>query len=73
MYTDEEITGYGFTPFSMGSKVEGLILQADHSEYKELTSASFPGVNAVIDGRRTMNPSNFPGVDFRVIGASINL
>lgn len=73
MYTDEEITGYGFTPFSMGSKVEGLILQADHSEYKELTSASFPGVKAVIDGRRTMNPSNFPGVDFRVIGASINL
>jgi len=73
MYKDEEITGYGFTPFSMGSKVEGLILQADHSEYKELTSASFPGVKAVIDGRRTMNPSNFPGVDFRVIGASINL
>lgn len=73
MYTDEEITGYGFTPFSIGSKVEGLILQADHSEYKELTSASFPGVKAVIDGRRTMNPSNFPGVDFRVIGASINL
>ena len=73
MYTDEEIIGYGFTPFSMGSKVEGLILQADHSEYKELTSASFPGVKAVIDGRRTMNPSNFPGVDFRVIGASINL
>jgi nucleotide sugar dehydrogenase len=73
MYTDEEIIGYGFTPFSMGSKVEGLILQADHSEYKVLTSASFPGVKAVIDGRRTMNPSNFPGVDFRVIGASINL
>jgi nucleotide sugar dehydrogenase len=73
MYTDEEIIGYGFTPFSMGSKVEGLILQADHSEYKELTSASFPGVKAVIDGRRTMNPSNFPGVDFRVIGASINV
>ena len=73
MYTVEEIIGYGFTPFSMGSKVEGLILQADHSEYKELTSASFPGVKAVIDGRRTMNPSNFPGVDFRVIGASINL
>jgi nucleotide sugar dehydrogenase len=73
MYTDEEITGYGFTPFSMGSKVEGLILQADHSEYKERTSDSFPGVKAVIDGRRTMNPSNFPGVDFRVIGASINL
>jgi len=72
MYTDEEITNYGFTPYSLGGNVDGLILQADHAEYKKLTATSFPGVKAVIDGRRTMNPNNFPGVDFRVIGASIN-
>ena len=69
MYSDEEITQLGFTPYAIGGVVDGVILQADHAEYKKLTSASFPGVKAVIDGRRTMSSSNFPGVDFRVIGA----
>jgi len=69
MYTNEEITQLGFAPYAMGESVDGVILQADHAEYKKLTGLSFPGVKAVIDGRRTMNSSNFPGVDFRVIGA----
>ena len=69
MYTDEEITALGFTPHAKGAKVDGVILQADHKEYKSLTAADFPGVQAVVDGRRTMDPANFAGVAFRVIGA----
>jgi len=69
MYTDEEITQLGFTPYVSGGSVDGVILQADHAEYKKLTSAAFPGVKAVIDGRRSMSAGNFPGVEFRVIGA----
>lgn len=69
MYTDEEISQLGFAPFALGVTVDGVILQADHAEYKVLTAASFPGVKSVIDGRRSMSSSNFPGVDFRVIGA----
>jgi UDP-N-acetyl-D-mannosaminuronate dehydrogenase len=69
MYSDEEITHLGFNPYAMSTAVDGVILQADHAEYKALTSGSFPGVQAVVDGRRTMKSSNFPGVDFRVIGA----
>jgi nucleotide sugar dehydrogenase len=69
MYSDEEITQLGFTPYTTGQSVDGVILQADHAEYKELTSALFPGVKAVIDGRRSMSSKNFPDVDFRVIGA----
>jgi len=71
MYTDEEIARLGFTPYATGTAVDGVILQADHAEYKTLTSSSFPGVQAVVDGRRTMNANNFPGVDFRVIGAPV--
>jgi len=71
MYTDEEIARLGFTPYAVGTAVDGVILQADHAEYKELTSSSFPGVQAVVDGRRTMNANNFPDVDFRVIGAPV--
>ncbi|TRZ85598.1 MAG: nucleotide sugar dehydrogenase [Streptomycetaceae bacterium] len=69
MYTDKEITHLGFTPYAMGGSIDGVILQADHAEYKKLTSTSFPGVKAVVDGRRIMSADNFPGVNFRVIGA----
>ena len=69
MYTDEEIASLGFTPHAKGSAVDGVILQADHKEYKALSAADFPGVAAVVDGRRTMDPANFAGVAFRVIGA----
>ena len=69
MYTDEEIAGLGFTPYALGQAVDAVILQADHTEYKSLTKADFPGVQAVVDGRRTMDRKNFEGVTFRVIGA----
>ena len=72
MYTDEESTRLGFTPYHLGESVDGLILQADHKEYKLLSSPNFPGVAAVVDGRRTLDRTQFAGVDFRVIGAPAN-
>ena len=69
MYTDEEISSLGFTPYKLGATVDALILQADHKEYKELKSSDFPGVKAIVDGRRYLKPSNFAGINFRVIGS----
>ena len=69
MYTDKEIEQLGFTVYDMGDDIDGVILQADHAEYKALTSHSFPQVKAVIDGRRSLNPKNFLDVNFKVIGA----
>lgn len=69
MYTDDESVRLGFTSYHLGEGVEGVILQADHKEYKSLSSKDFPGVAAVVDGRRAFNPANFAGTDFRVIGA----
>ncbi len=69
MYDDAEISALGFEPYAIGTEVDAVILQADHKEYKPLGSKDFPGVGAVVDGRRTMNSENFPGVTFRVIGA----
>lgn len=68
MYTDSEIIALGFTPCAIGIPTDGLILQADHVEYKSLSKADFPNVKAVVDGRRILSPSNFEGVAFRVIG-----
>lgn len=69
MYSNEEILALGFEPYAIGESADAVILQADHKEYKTLGAKDFPGVAAVVDGRRTMNPKNFPGVNFRVIGA----
>jgi len=69
MYSDEEIVALGFEPYAIGQEVDAVILQADHKEYKVLTKSDFPGVQAVVDGRRTMDADNFAGVTFRVIGA----
>jgi len=69
MYTDPEITSLGFTPYKIGGAVDGMILQADHAEYKKLTAADFPGVKAVVDGRRALDAKLFAGINVRVIGA----
>ncbi len=69
MYSDEEIISLGFEPFTLGQPTDALILQADHKEYKTLEKGDFPGVKTVVDGRRTMDPKNFEGVLFRVIGS----
>ncbi len=69
MYSDEEIIALGFVPFTLGESTDALILQADHQVYKNLEKSNFPGVRVVVDGRRTMDPNNFDGVTFRVIGA----
>jgi len=69
MYTDDEIKSLGFTPLKIGGAVDGMILQADHVEYKKLTAADLPGVKAIVDGRRALNSNNFAGIKVRVIGA----
>lgn len=71
MYNQEETSALGFDTYLIGQPVEAVILQADHKEYKTLKSQDFPGVKAVVDGRRTMQVENFPGVNFRVIGAGV--
>jgi nucleotide sugar dehydrogenase len=72
MYTDDEIKSLGFTPYKIGGALDGMILQADHSEYKKLGVADFPGVKAVVDGRRALDASKFTGIAVRVIGAPAN-
>jgi nucleotide sugar dehydrogenase len=72
MYTDDEIKSLGFTPYKIGDSVDGMILQADHVEYKKLKAADFPGIKAVVDGRRSLDAKSFAGVNVRVIGAPAN-
>ena len=69
MYTDDELTAMGFTPYAIGAAVDGVVVQSDHREYASLGATDFPGVAAVVDGRRITDPSAWAGVRRIVLGA----
>ena len=68
MYTDEELAGFGWTPYHLGEAVDLAIVQADHPEYRELTPAQLPGVRLLLDGRRATDPALWAGTPRLVIG-----
>jgi len=68
MYTDDELSGYGFVPYHRGEPVDAAILQADHPEYLDLTPTDLPGATVIIDGRGVLKRQNFPGTAFFRIG-----
>ena len=69
LYSDEELAGFGFTPYHLGDPIDAAIVQADHREYRSLSAADLPGVRAFIDGRRVSSPDVWgDGITYRVIG-----
>ncbi|MCJ7827356.1 MAG: nucleotide sugar dehydrogenase [Demequinaceae bacterium] len=68
MYTDDEISTLGFTPFHLGEQAVAAIIQADHAEYRGLRPGDVLGIKTMVDGRRVGNPTDWPGVAYRVIG-----
>lgn len=69
LFSDEELTGYGFVPHSIGNAVDVAILQADHQQYRELGPTDFPGIRLLADGRNYTDPANWKGTPRIVIGA----
>jgi nucleotide sugar dehydrogenase len=68
MYDDEELAAMGFSPYHVGEPADGVIVQADHADYRTLSASQVPGVRAVVDGRRVTDPSLWRGVGRVVIG-----
>lgn len=69
MYSDQEIEAFGWEPYTMGDPVAVAIVQADHSEYKELTPKDLPGIRLLFDGRRVTDAKLWEGTPRLVIGA----
>jgi UDP-N-acetyl-D-mannosaminuronic acid dehydrogenase len=69
LYDDAELRALGFEPWD-GAPIDGVILQADHAEYRALGPDALPGVRAVVDGRDLLDPAPFDaaGVPLRRIG-----
>jgi hypothetical protein len=57
LYSDEELRALGFEPFQLGMACEGMLLQADHVDYQDLTIGDLPGVQGVVDGRGILDPA----------------
>ena len=51
LYSDDELTDLGFTPYHLGEPVDAAIIQADHREYLDLTPEDLPGLQAFVNGR----------------------
>jgi len=69
MYSDEELRGLGFEPYTPGEPVDAAIIQTDHQEYRRLAAADLPGIRTLVDGRRVTDPAAWDGVQRRMIGA----
>ena len=70
MYSDAELGALGFAPYHVGERVDAVVVQADHGEYRDLTAAELPGLRALVDGRGVVDLTRFPGVLVRVLGRS---
>ncbi|CAM2898185.1 nucleotide sugar dehydrogenase [Actinomyces slackii] len=68
MYTDEELEGFGWTPYRLGEQVDAAIVQADHPEYRELGPQDLPGIRLLLDGRRATDPAAWAGTPRLTIG-----
>ncbi len=67
MYTSAELEAHKL-PAYQGQDLGAAILQADHAEYRSLTSDDLPGVKVLVDGRRTTDPEKLAGIRRIVIG-----
>lgn len=58
LYDDAALEAEGFAPWR-GDEVDGVVVQTDHAEYRELAPGRLPGVRAVIDGRDLLDVEAF--------------
>lgn len=70
MYSDEELQALGFQPHHLGAEVDAAIVQADHAEYRDLTSADLPGARLLFNGRPNL-PLSVEGIEVFTVGVGV--
>ena len=58
LFSHEEIRAHGLMPADLEPppEADAVVLQANHSQYRDLDLDSFPGCRAVLDGRNVLSP-----------------
>ena len=60
LFTDEELTSLGLSPYIEGVSVDVAILQADHADYQSWKSSATLNPRLIIDGRAIIDPAHWP-------------
>jgi len=68
LYSDGELVGMGLSPYHLGEPADAVVVHTDHALYRTIGARDFPGVRAVVDGRRATDPTLWDAVARRVIG-----
>ena len=58
LFTDDELTALGFVPYRLGEACDAAILQAEHSEYRNLQRKDLGGAATLLDGRSCVDPAS---------------
>lgn len=69
LYSDEELSALGLTPFHFGGQIDAAIIHTDHQEYKNVTYEDLSGIKLLVDGRKITQPENWSRILYRVIGS----
>lgn len=59
LFTGKELADLGLERYTMGTPCDAAVIQADHSEYLDLTPGDLPNVRALLDGRRLTDPTSW--------------
>ena len=73
MFSDQELSAFGWTAWHRGEAADVVIIQADHEEYRTLTPADIPCVKVLFDGRRITDPAAWVGTPRLVVGATLEV
>lgn len=60
LYTDEELTAKGLTPYKTESELDAIVIQAMHNEYKQYDWSNYPGLRVLLDGRNALGDATVP-------------
>lgn len=71
LYTDEELAAFGWEPYYLGERVDAVIIQADHGEYRGLSLSAFPNAKILLDGRHLLDGGRSGGLQVGRRGASV--
>ena len=70
LFSHEEIRAHNLVPADLDPPpaVDAVVLQACHSQYRELDLSSFPGCRVVLDGRNALSPRAVTAIGLSYIG-----
>lgn len=69
LFSDEELSALGWETYRLGRPIDAAVIQAEHGEYRVLTSEELPGSRAVLDGRHILDAAT--GFGLLQIGSPI--